>query len=97
MAFLYIPTTSALNIGLNRILLPICLPGYFISFMNLAGTPPTIVFRGTLFDTTAPAATIAFSPIVTPARIVELEPIQTFFSSTIGAGYIAFRSSGAIP
>jgi hypothetical protein len=34
--------------------------------MCLAGMPPTTVFAGTSLDTTAPAATTAFSPIVTP-------------------------------
>lgn len=31
------------------------------------------------------AATTALSPIVTPCRIVALEPIQTFLPSTLGA------------
>jgi hypothetical protein len=43
--------------------------------MNCAGTPPTIEFSTTSLVTTAPAATIAFSPIVTPGRIVAPAPI----------------------
>ena len=63
--------------------------------INLAGTPPTMVFAGTSFVTTAPAATIAPSPIVIPGRIVALEPIQTFLPITIGAGCIVPLFSGA--
>ncbi len=44
--------------------------------MSRAGTPPTTVFGSTSFDTTAPAATIAFSPTVTPGRMVAPAPIQ---------------------
>ncbi|BAG27959.1 hypothetical protein N219_09715 [Limosilactobacillus fermentum MTCC 8711] len=36
--------------------------------ITLAGIPPTIVLAATSLVTTAPAATIAFSPIVTPGR-----------------------------
>ena len=35
-----------------------------------AGMPPTTVLAGTSFDTTAPAATTAFSPMVTPCKMV---------------------------
>ena len=42
--------------------------------MNFAGTPPTIVFGVTSFVTTAPAATIAPSPILTPGKTVTLDP-----------------------
>ena len=55
--------------------------------MNFAGTPPTTVFASTSFVTTAPAATIAPSPIVTPGNIVALEPIHTLFSILIGLGH----------
>ncbi len=48
-----------------------------IFFITLAGTPPTMVFGSTSFVTTAPAATTAPSPMVTPARTVALAPIQT--------------------
>ena len=51
----------------------------WLSFIIFAGTPPITVFDGTSFDTTAPAAIIAPSPIVTPGKIVECEPIQTLF------------------
>lgn len=46
---------------------------------------PATVFAATSFVTTASAATTALSPIVTPCRIVTLEPIQTFLPSTLGA------------
>jgi hypothetical protein len=49
---------------------------YLIILITLAGTPPTMVLSGTSFPTTAPAATMAFSPMVTPANIVALAPIQ---------------------
>ena len=49
--------------------------------MNLAGT-------------TAPAAMMALSPMVTPCRMVLLEPTHTRFPSTMGAGVIAARFSG---
>ena len=39
-----------------------------IFLMTLAGTPPTIVLGSTSLVTTAPAATTAPSPMVTPAR-----------------------------
>ena len=47
--------------------------------MTLAGTPPTMALSGTSLVTTEPAPTIAFSPMVTPDRIVAFEPTQTFF------------------
>jgi len=49
-----------------------------IFLMSLAGMPPTIVFGATSFVTTAPAATTAPSPMVTPASTVALAPIHTF-------------------
>ena len=57
-----------------------------IDLMYLAGTPPTIVFASTSFVTTAPAATTALSPIFTPAKMVELEPIHTFLPTTMPLG-----------
>ena len=42
----------------------------------LAGTPPTTVFAGTSLETTAPAATTAFSPMVTPGSMVAAAPIH---------------------
>nr|DAF45430.1 MAG TPA: hypothetical protein [Siphoviridae sp. ctBLh2] len=64
--------------------------------MIRAGTPPTIVSAGTSFVTTAPAATMALSPIVTPLRIVAWAPTQTFRPRTIGAGQVVFRRAGSI-
>lgn len=40
---------------------------------------------GTSFVTVASAATMAFSPIVTPDNIVVFAPIQAFFFTQIGA------------
>ena len=70
---------------------------YQTFFIIFAGTPATTVFAGTSFVTTAPAATIALSPILTPRRIVALEPIQTFFPIWIGAGMLSVLCSGYIP
>ena len=46
--------------------------------ITLAGLPPTIAFAGTSFVTTAPPATTAFSPIVTPGIIEAPAPIHAF-------------------
>ena len=62
--------------------------------MNFAGTPPTIVFGATSFATTAPAATMAFSPIVTPLSIVTFAPIHTLRPICIGAGILSARCEG---
>lgn len=62
--------------------------------MNFAGIPPTIVLSGTSLETTAPAATTAFSPIVTPGKIVALAPIHAFFLMRIGLPVSPFLSSG---
>src|SRR5207302_10174842 len=43
---------------------------------TLAGFPATIEFAGTLFVTTLPAPTMAFSPMVTFGRIVAPDPIE---------------------
>jgi len=59
---------------------------FLIDLMSRAGIPPTTVFAATSFVTTAPAATTALSPTVTPERIVAFDPTQTFFPKTIGAG-----------
>ena len=56
--------------------------------MNLAGTPPTIVFGVTSFVTTAPAAIIAPLPIVTPPNIVTFAPIHTLFPILTGVEVI---------
>src|SRR5688572_15047993 len=44
----------------------------------LAGIPPTTVRAGTSLVTTAPAATTASSPMVTPCVMVALAPIHAF-------------------
>lgn len=64
--------------------------------MNLAGTPPTIVFAATSCVTTAPAATMAPSPMVTPGSTVALAPIHAFFPILMGAGvsYFALKAQG---
>ena len=51
--------------------------------MIRAGIPPTIVSGGTSLLTTAPAATIEFSPTVTPGNIVAPAPIHAFRFITI--------------
>lgn len=43
--------------------------------ITFAGTPPTTVLAGTSLLTTAPAATMAFSPTVTPGKMVAPAPI----------------------
>ena len=50
----------------------------YILLISFAGTPPTTVLASTSFVTTAPAATTAPSPMVTPGRTVALAPIHTF-------------------
>ena len=49
-----------------------------------AGFPATIAKGGTSLVTTAPAATIAPRPILTPFKTVDLKPIQTSSSITTG-------------
>ncbi|KAF5684273.1 hypothetical protein FDENT_6778 [Fusarium denticulatum] len=53
--------------------------------INLAGTPPTNVSASTSLITTAPAATVAPLPIVTPGNIVARAPIQQSDSIRIGS------------
>jgi len=43
-----------------------------------------MVFGGTSFVTTLPAPTIAFSPMVTPHKIVELVPMEAPFLTNVG-------------
>ena len=50
-----------------------------MDLMILAGTPATITLGGTSLVTTAPAATMELSPMVTPGRMVAWEPIHTLF------------------
>ena len=60
-----------------------------IVFIIFAGLPPTMVFGGTSFVTIAPAAITAFSPTVTPCKIVALIPIHTPSLITIGLAIVA--------
>lgn len=53
--------------------------------MIRAGVPPAIARGGTFLVTTAPAATIAPSPMVTPLRMVARAPIQTLSPMMTGA------------
>ena len=48
-----------------------------------AGDPPTMLPGGTSLVTTAPAATMALGPIVTPGRISTFWPIITWSRITI--------------
>ena len=50
--------------------------GLFLFPITFAGIPPTIDKAGTSLVTTAPAATTAPSPIVTPGRIIALVHIH---------------------
>jgi len=54
-------------------------------FINLAGTPPTKIQGSTFFVITAPEATTAPSPIITPGNIVTLLPIyaQSFMQTLL--------------
>src|SRR4030065_1555152 len=63
---------------------------YLTGLKTLAGLPATIVQLGTSLVTTAPAPTIAYSPIVTPARMVALEPMDAPFLTRVGT---TFQSS----
>ena len=58
-----------------------------------AGTLATSVDAGTSRVTTAPAATTARAPIVTPGRIVAAAPIQTSESMVIGVAVMEVRRS----
>ena len=51
--------------------------------LTRAGLPATIVFAGTSRVTTLPAPTIAFSPIVTFDRIVEPDPMDAPFLTSV--------------
>lgn len=57
---------------------------YFCSLITRAGTPATTAFAGTSFVTTLPAPTTAFSPMVTPHKIVEPVPMLAPFFTTVG-------------
>lgn len=51
---------------------------HYTSLITRAGEPTAIAAAGTSFVTTEPAPTTALSPMVTPGRITEPEPIQAF-------------------
>lgn len=62
--------------------------------MILAGISATTVLAGTFLLATAPAATAAFSPIVTPGKIIAFAPIHAFLSITTGLSSNSFRYLG---
>ena len=53
--------------------------------MTFAGTPATIVYGRTSFVTTAPEATTAPSPTLTPGSIIERLQIQAFSQISVCA------------
>lgn len=57
-------------------------------FNIFAGFPPTIAYGGTSFTTTAPAATIAPRPIVTPDKIKALVAIKHHLPLLLALLYI---------
>ncbi len=59
---------------------------YSIFLIIFAGTPPTTTMGGTSLFTNAPAAITVPSPMVTPAKMVAFEPIQTFLPIRTGQG-----------
>lgn len=52
---------------------------FFLTFITLAGFPPTISYGFTSLVTIDPVPTIAPFPILTPGNIVTRLPIQTSF------------------
>lgn len=54
--------------------------------MKRAGVPATTLSAATSRVTTAPAATMALSPMVIPGSTMAPEPIQTFRPMTMGQG-----------
>ena len=69
---------------------------YYIFLKILAGLPATMVFGGTLRLTRLPAPTMAFSPMVMLPRMVEPEPMEAPFLTTVGStlqsvSVLAFR------
>ena len=81
--------------GIKRITSEVSLTArpFYNFFITLAGTPPTSVFGSTSFVTTAPAATTAPSPMVTPPIIVALAPIQQPSPIMIGFANVRQRYS----
>ena len=57
---------------------------FLISLMKRAGAPATTASGGTSLVTMLPAATMALSPMVTPARTVTLAPNHAFCPMTMG-------------
>ena len=64
-------------------------PTLFTDHLNCltatAGLPATTVFDGMLLLTTDPAATTAFSPMLTPFKMIAFIPIQTLSAIFTGA------------
>ena len=60
----------------------------------LAGTPSTILLLGISDVTTAFAAIVTLSPIVTPPKTVDLSPIQTLLPIVIPPFDVKERSAG---
>lgn len=58
--------------------------------MVLAGTPATMTLSGTSFVTTVPAATMAFSPMVTPGRMIAPAPIHALRFITLSVLLITY-------
>src|SRR5205085_9024209 len=83
------PLNSAF--GVQRSAFDVCCD-HWNFFTTTAGFPATTVFAGTLFTTTAPAATTEFSPIVTPLRMIAFIPIQTL--SAIFTGRVSSLGRG---
>src|SRR5216683_802550 len=71
-----------------------------MNLLRRAGFPTTMAFAGTSLVTTLPAPTIAFSPIVTFARIVAPEPIEAPFLTSVGSTFqslsVCNSPSGAV-
>ena len=63
--------------------------------MCFAGMPPTTAFAGTSLETTAPAATTEFSPMVTPGNIVAAALIHELRLIVIGVQISARLSLGS--
>src|SRR4030081_1753023 len=70
-------------LGIGRWTLDVCY-GHWNVFTTTAGLPATMQFAGTLFVTTAPAATTEFSPMVTPFKMMAFIPIQTLSEMMTG-------------
>ena len=66
-----------------------------IFLITLAGTPAITVLAGTSLLTTAPAATTAFSPTVTPGKIVAFAPSQAFSLIRTAFNSTPWRFSGS--